>query len=41
MTFCERFHLTPFEYYALPKGLVEKWTMMANIKDSVEKTMQS
>lgn len=41
MMFCERFHLTPFEYNNLPKKLIEEWVMMANIKDQSEKAKQS
>lgn len=40
MKFCERFHLTPFEYLALPASLVELWSSMAEVEAGIEKANQ-
>ncbi len=41
MLFCERFRLTPQEYYNLPKSLIDLWVSMSNIREAVEKTKET
>lgn len=34
MKFCQKFHMTPFEYRALPLELVKSWIQMSKIEDN-------
>lgn len=36
MKFCEKFHLTPFEYGQLPSNLVSLWSQMSSIESSIQ-----
>ena len=40
MKFCERFHMTPFEYRALPQGLIKTWLQMSRIEAGKEKATE-
>jgi hypothetical protein len=38
MVFCERFHMTPFEFRRLPYQLITLWSAMAKVADAAQKT---